>query len=183
MSAEPGLLERNLGAVFDVLDTDGDGLVSADDFTAAGRRVTDEFGVTADASGVALVDAMRSWWEQLRADCGGDGTGRLGRDGFIAAFVAGAGQPPAYYQRQFGPVVAASAQVLDCDGDGFIEAADYVRGFAAHGVPGEFPQGAFQSLDADGDGRISVAEFGASLAHVFLSADPADPGTGLLGQA
>jgi Ca2+-binding EF-hand superfamily protein len=172
-----------LGAVFDVLDTDGDGFVGAGDFAVAGRRVTDEFGVTGDASGVALEHALRSWWEQLSADCGGDGTGRIGRDEFIAAFVAGAGQPPAYYQRLFGPVVAASAQVIDPGGDGFTEVADYVRAFAAHGVRGEFSQAAFQSLDADRDGRVSVAEFGAGLANVFLSQDHADPGTGLLGQA
>lgn len=183
MSAEPGLLERNLGAVFDVMDTDGDGLASADDFAAAARRVSDEFGVTADASGVALEDALRSCWERLSADRGGDGAGRLGRAAFIAAFVAGAGQPPAYYQRLFGPVVVAAAQVLNPDGDGFIEAADFVRGFAPHGVRGEFVQVAFQSLDADSDGRISAAEFGAGIANVFLSADPAAPGTGVLGQA
>jgi hypothetical protein len=95
MGSETGLRELNLGAIFEILDTDGDGFFSEDDFVAMARRFTDEFDVTGDAPGVAVDAAFRAWWERMRADY--DGDARVGRAEFIAAFLSGGGNPEAYY--------------------------------------------------------------------------------------
>ncbi len=54
-------------------------------------------------------------------------------------------------------MAAAEAEALDADGGGYIEQSDH-------------------------DGKISVSEFEDGLAHLFLSHDPADPGTAMLGR-
>lgn len=183
MGSGPGLLERNLGAVFDIWDTDRDGFVGEEDLAAAGRRLTDEFGITSGPRGMAVTSALRSWWEVLRADCDKDGDGRVSRAEFAAAHASGRGQPQAFYQELVSPVIEAVAQALDLDGDGFIEAADYARAFAAEGIAAEFVAAAFQGLDGDGDGKIGTAELLAAFTHLFLSQDPGDPGTAILGEA
>ncbi len=183
MGSETGLNELNLGGIFEILDTDGDGFISEDDFVAMAKRFTDEFDVTGDAPGVAVDAAFRAWWEWLRADYDGDGDGRVRRAEFTAAFVSGGGNPEAYYEQLLGPVLEVVGQTMDLDGDGFIETAEYVRAFTVHGLDGGFAATAFARLDNDGDGRINTAEFLAGIRHAFLSQDRADPGTELLGHA
>ena len=122
-------------------------------------------------------------WRQLRADCDGDGDGRVGRAEFTAAFTAGLGDPRAYYRRLFGPIVDRFARVMDQDGDGFIEAGEYARMFASVSVDERVVRAAFERLDADADGKISVAEFSDAMGQLMLSQDPADPGTVALGHS
>jgi Ca2+-binding EF-hand superfamily protein len=183
MPSENGLRELNLKAIFAILDTDGDGFISEDDFAAMAKRFTDEFEVTGDAPGVAVDAAFLAWWERLRADYDSDGDGRVGLAEFTAAFVSGGGNPEAYYQQLLGPVLEVVGQTMDVDGDGFIDTAEYVRALTVHGLDGGSAATAFARLDDDGDGKINTAEFLAGIRHAFLSQDRADPGTELLGNA
>ena len=182
MSPGADLPERNLTVIFDaVLDTDGDGVITAADFTQLAHGICEQLGVPEGPKAAAIERGYQAWWEQLRADCDADGDGRVTRAEFAAAHLAGQGDPQAYFQEQLSRVIAIVAEAMDLDGDGFIELAEYERAFRVVDVGPEVVMAGFQRLDQDGDGRISTQEFEAGVAHAFLSQDPADPGTFMLG--
>jgi len=183
MDPAADLHERNLGSTFDAADTDRDGYITEDDVLAVGRRALDGFGVGDAGLRAEISGLYQSLWLRLRADCDSDGDGRVSRAEFTAALTAGLGDPRAYYQRLFGPIVDRFARVADQDGDGFIEAGEYARMFTSQGVDERVVQAAFERLDADADGKISVAEFSDAMGQLFLSQDPADPGTAALGHS
>jgi Ca2+-binding EF-hand superfamily protein len=181
MDSAPDLRERNIGLVFDALDTDRDGYITEDDLVAAGHRALDAFGITDAGLRAEILGMSQSAWQRLRADCDSDGDGRVSRAEHTAAYTAGLGGPQAYYQQLTGPIVDRYARLIDQDGDGFIEAGEYARLFASHGVDEGIARAAFERLDADADGKISVAEFSDAIGQLMLSQDPADPGTVVLG--
>jgi Ca2+-binding EF-hand superfamily protein len=183
MNSGPDLRDRNIGAVFDILDADGDGVLAAGDFAAMGERVCAQLGAAGTPQGTQILDLWNSWWEQLRADCDTDGDGRISRAEFAAAISSGHGDPETYYQQQLGRLLQAEAAALDADGDGFIEQAEYTGLLTAAGLAPDLALAGFQRLDTDGDARISTDEFMTGVAHIFLSQDPADPGTAILGHA
>jgi Ca2+-binding EF-hand superfamily protein len=174
---------RNIGSVFDLADADRDGYITEDDLVASGRKVLDAIGVTDAGLRAEIAGLYQLVWLQLRADCDGDGDGLVSRAEFTAAFTAGLGDPRAYYQRLFGPIIDRFARVMDQDGDGFIEAGEYARAFTSHSVDERIVQAAFERLDTDADGKISVAELGAAIGQLMLSQDPGDPGTAVLGHS
>ena len=183
MAPESDLREKNVGSVFDRLDTDRDGYLTEDDLSALCRRVADLFGVTDGQQRAEILGMYQPLWEQLRADCDSNGDGRITRQEFTTAFVSGLGDPRAYYQRALGPIVGRIAQVMDQDGDGFIQADEYARVFAAHSMDEQLARAGFERLDADADGKISTAEFSDAVAQIYLSQDPADPGTAVMGHS
>ncbi len=181
---DPHLRERNIDAIFAILDTDANGVISSDDMTAMGTRVCEQLHLAGSPAAAAIMDVYASWWEQLRADCDADGDGRISRAEFAQAWLSGDRDPQEYYSQQVGKLIDLLADTLDADGDGYIEQDEYLTLFRAMpNVDREVVLAGFAHLDADGDGRISRDEFTAGASHTFLSSDPAHPGTSILGQA
>ncbi len=182
MNSAADLRVRNVGATFDLLDTDADGVITAADFSAMAARVCDQLGITGTARGTQFTGIWASWWEQLAADADADADGRISRAAFTAAHISGGGDPTAYYQQQLGRMIVVLGETLDTDGDGYIEQADYAALLAAVGIASEAALAGFARLDTDHDGKISTAEHAAGVAQLILSQDPADHGTAMLGQ-
>ena len=181
---EPDPRTRNIDAAFAVLDADADGVITSTDLTALATRVCEQLHIAGSPQAAAIQASYASWWEQLRADCDADGDGRISRAEWAHALISGGGDPLAYYSQNLAKLMSLYADAMDADGDGFITQAEYLALYSA--APDFDPQLAlagFARLDADGDGRISREEFTAAAAHLFLSGDPADPGTSMLGQA
>jgi Ca2+-binding EF-hand superfamily protein len=182
MSSAADLRDRNIRAIFDLLDANSDGVITASDLSSLAARACDQLGITGTAKGEQIADIYASWWEQLAADADADADGRITRDEFAAAHVSGDGDPAAYYQQQVGRIVAAEAEALDADGDGYIGQAEYAALLAVAGVTTEIALAGFARLDTDHDGKISTDEFAAGIAQLVLSQDPADHGTAILGE-
>lgn len=183
MTSESDLREKNIGSLFDLFDVDQDGYITEDDLLAAAGKALDGFGITDVQLRADILGIYRPAWEQLRADCDSNGDGRITRHELAAAFIAGLSDPRAYYQQVFGPIVDRFAQVADQDGDGFIEADEYARLFTSPRMDQHAVRAAFERLDADADGKISIGEFTGAFAQMFLSRDPADPGTTVMGHS
>ncbi len=179
MDSAADLRSRNIGATFDMLDADADGVITAADFSVMAARLCDQLGLTGTAKETQLTDIFAALWEQLAADA--DADERISRAEFTAAYISGRGDPAAYYQQHVGRIIALEAEVLDTDGDGYIEQAEYAALMAVGGVATETALTGFARLDTDHDGKISTAEFAAGTAQLILSQDPADHGTAMLG--
>jgi Ca2+-binding EF-hand superfamily protein len=179
---DPNLREHNTDAIFMVMDTDADGVITSDDLTALGTRICEQLHITGSPAAAPIVDGYAAWWEQLRADCDTDGDGRISRAEFAQAMLSGGGDPQAYYDQQMAKIISLVADVMDIDGDGFIEQDEYVALFrAVPEIDRQVVLAGFARLDANGDGRISREEFQAGVADLVLSTNQADPGSSLIG--
>jgi hypothetical protein len=182
MEPVPDLRERNLGAIFDtILDADGDSIITSADFSRLAQGVCAQLGIQAGQKAAAISQAYLSWWEQLSRTSGHDRDGQVTRAEFTGAHLTGQGNPQAYYEEQVSSLMRIIGDALDTDGDGFIEQAQYIQLFGLASLPAEAVAAGFARLDRDGDGRISIREWNAGATHAFLSGDPQDPGTAMLG--
>ncbi|WP_406482708.1 EF-hand domain-containing protein [Streptomyces platensis] len=140
---------------FAMYDTDGDGYLTAQDFTDRARLLTDAVGEPADSPKArALGAGMRHTFEQLAALARIDATGRLNREQFVAAF-ARAGTSGTLGQ-VVGPSIAATVALADADGDGVVSREDFAVVHLAAGYSAAQAAEAFTALDQDGDGRLLV---------------------------
>ncbi|MFC9229788.1 EF-hand domain-containing protein [Streptomyces decoyicus] len=140
---------------FSLYDTDGDGYLTAQDFTERARVLTEAVGEPEEsAKAQALRAGMRNTFDELAALAEVDGAGRLDREQFVAAF-ARAGESGAL-GRVVGPSVAATIALADADGDGVVSLADFAAVHRAAGYSDAQAEAAFAALDQDGDGRLMV---------------------------
>ncbi len=178
------LPERNIDAIFALLDADADGVITFDDLAALGIRVCEQLRIAGSAQTAAILDGYASWWEQLQADCDADGDGRISRAEFAQVMLCGDGDRQGHYSQRTGKLICLFADAMDADGDGFIEPTEYLALFgAAPGLDPQIVEAAFERLDADGDGRISREELQAGVAQALLRGDQVLPGTNIPGQS
>ncbi|MFJ6379967.1 oxygenase MpaB family protein [Kitasatospora sp. NPDC092039] len=166
----------------EVLDQTGDGFVTVHDLRAMAHNVC--WRLELDEAGEARVyEAFDTWWEQLRAVMDADGDGRVSREEFVAATLAGCDRDEAYLERGLLPALRAVFTAADTDGSGFLEFDEYRVVFGGERVdPVELSHG-FRRLDTDGDGRITREEFLAGFSGFFTARADSAPGTELLGRA
>lgn len=140
---------------FSLYDTDGDGYLTAHDFTERARVLTDAVGEPeGSAKAQALAAGMRNTFDELAALADVEAAGRLDREQFVAAFArAGAS---GMLGRVVGPSVAATVALADADGDGVVSLADFTAVHRAAGYSAAQAEAAFRALDQDGDGRLQV---------------------------
>lgn len=75
------------------------------------------------------------------------------------------------------------AHLIDQDGDGFIDAHEHARCAATQAIDESVSRAAFEFLEADADGKVSAGDYSAALRHVWVSQNPAHPGTAMLGHS
>ncbi|WP_459647017.1 oxygenase MpaB family protein [Kitasatospora sp. Ki12] len=166
----------------EVLDQTGDGWVTVHDLRAMAHNVC--WQLELDEAGEARVHgAFEGWWEQLRAAMDADGDGRVSREEFVAATLAGCDRDEAYLEQGLLPALRAVFTAADTDGSGFLEFDEYRVVFGGPRVhPAELSHG-FRQLDADGDGRITREEFLHGFTEFFTARAGSTSGTQLLGRA
>ncbi|MGX7758146.1 EF-hand domain-containing protein [Streptomyces angustmyceticus] len=151
----PDALRAEYEQRFSLYDTDGDGYLTADDFTERARVLTAAVGEPdGSAKARALQAGMRNTFEELAALAEVDTAGRLDREQFVAAFArAGA---TGLLGKVVGPSIAATVALADADGDGVVSLADFTAVHRAAGYSAAQAEAAFRALDQDGDGRLKL---------------------------
>ncbi|HKR52052.1 MAG TPA: EF-hand domain-containing protein [Pseudonocardiaceae bacterium] len=174
------LQDRNISAVFNILDSNRSGSITAEDFDLIGRRVCEQLGVAVDSdNGRKVCECYKTWWNQLREDLDVDNDGQVTMAEFAAVYKGDRGDPQEYFSKHIGPAARVVAEMLDTDNDGYISQDDYLALMASI-TDQQAALAGFRQLDTDGDGRVSVAELQAGIQQVMLSNDPSAPGTSML---
>lgn len=152
------------GRVFVMLDADGDGVISQQDYLsrtervalATGRKADDPLVVTARASG------ERAW-----ASMDADGDGRVTFEEYAAWAGAEA------FESVCRGTLAALFDLADADEDGALDRSEFTALREALGNPAGNADAAFDALDSDGDGRVVRDDYLESIrAHVIGEGSP-----------
>ncbi|UUU34888.1 EF-hand domain-containing protein [Streptomyces sp. CA-210063] len=150
--------------VFAMLDADGDGIISKDEYFARAERVTLATGRTHDDP---LVVAARGAGERAWASMDADGDGGVTFDEYAAWAGADA------FDTVCEPVLGALFDLVDTDKDGALDLPEFTTLRTALGNPVSNIKSAFAALDTDGDGHISRDDYLASVrAHITGDASP-----------
>ncbi|GAA2294793.1 EF-hand domain-containing protein [Streptomyces kunmingensis] len=176
-------LMAKMDHAFDLLDADGDGVLTEADHVLMGRRSAKELNhAPGSPMEKALIDAYRSAWHQAHAH-NADSEGRVTREvyvGSVSALFADA----ALTDQVCDAVLESVMGVADVEGVGEID-PDAYRAFVLGQSPaltrGEVDE-SFRQIDRDGAGVISKTALKQAVVEYFTSSDPHAPGNWLFGR-
>ncbi|MGW1378176.1 EF-hand domain-containing protein [Streptomyces sp. NPDC002446] len=158
-----GIVAKRL--VFAMLDTDGDGVVSRDDYFTRIDRVTVATGRSEQDS---MVVHARAAGERAWAEMDGDGDGKMTLDEYLAWVGVEA------FDNICSPALGALFDLADTDEDGALNRPEFIMLRTALGNRAGNAEAAFDALDADGDGRVSRHDYLMSIrTHIAGGDSPA----------
>lgn len=131
--------------IFTMLDVDGDGIISRQEYLTRPERAAAALGRAGDD---ALVSLARTAHERVFESMDADGDGRV----TFAEYEAWAGDRA--FDEVCRPALGSLFDLADADGDGHLDRAEFTRLRHALGNPADNAREAFDALDEDGDGRV-----------------------------
>ncbi|MFS8098702.1 EF-hand domain-containing protein [Lentzea alba] len=177
------LQRQNIGGIFDVLDTNSDGVITNSDFAVVAARLAAILQhPPTSRHAQSLSEGYLGWWEQIRSHADGDEDGEVSRDEYIAAVDRGLLED-ARYLDVIGDVSGRLFAAADKNEDGALGESEMLAIYGAVGLAPAVASGAFLQIDTDGDGRISEAELRGAVRGAFASKGPEEPGSNMLGNA
>ncbi|MBB5957182.1 Ca2+-binding EF-hand superfamily protein [Saccharothrix tamanrassetensis] len=164
----------NIDRVFAILNVDGDGGISKDDFTSMAGGVVREFGLDADSPQARrLVGGYQDIWDYLRgADVDADGV--VGAAEFREAHTSGWVTTEVLVER-WESASRRCFEAADDDGDGYIDLEGLAAIYRGGGVTDrKVAEAAFGAMDVDG--RLDWAELSAHVQGLFTATDESAKG-------
>jgi Ca2+-binding EF-hand superfamily protein len=172
--------EQKAESIFQVFDTDGDGVAGRSEIDLAADRAGKAFGHKPGSPAMqSLALANARLWELL-AVADTDNNNEITLAEYKAALPKLVANPsfPAALNALFDALV----QIADGDGDGKLTHDEYVRLFTARaGLSEDEADAAFNHIDSNGDGFVTAEELKATIREFYLNRDPASSGSWLLG--
>ncbi|MCX5150872.1 EF-hand domain-containing protein [Streptomyces sp. NBC_00320] len=170
-------IDLKIGYEFDALDTDGDGIVTWEDYQDIVDRHAVVFGLSPHDRRIRAVRATYGllWQEFLRHTAVAADQG-LTKEQYIRACRATSLDTSRIKMTEAAPHAVFDA--LDLDGDNKVSESDFSRYLSEVrriAMPGTMD--AFAALDTDGDGFISRNEFIRSVREFLRSDDLDRPGS------
>ncbi|MGW8767552.1 EF-hand domain-containing protein [Streptomyces sp. NPDC055815] len=152
------------GHIFAMLDADGDGVISRQEYLARPERAAQALGRSGDDP---LVRTALVAHEQVYASMDADGDGKV----TFAEYVTWAGG--ASFDAVCRQALGSLFDLADTEADGALNRAQFTRLRTALGSTAGNAEAAFEALDTDGDGRIDRDEYLSSIrAYVTDGASP-----------
>ncbi|WP_228540016.1 EF-hand domain-containing protein [Nocardia sp. XZ_19_385] len=163
---------------FDLLDTDGNGVLGESDFRSLADRIITGLAEPAGSPRAQAVLASHlGYWQGLlaHADANNDG---------VVSFeeYADSVRDPEAYASYLRPYAESVAAICDRDGDGMVDRAEYLNYMRLVGFDAEKSAAMFDTLDHTGSGEISAALW-AEVIGRFYTSPAADPVADLLANA
>ncbi|MBO2448020.1 EF-hand domain-containing protein [Actinomadura barringtoniae] len=176
------LIARKLAKRFQLLDFDGDGYITGEDYDKLVDRILQIFDEPPGSErAVALRRGYQVLWRALAMTSDTDGDGRVSPEEFQNAVVGGVLNRDGGFERAILPVTKAVVALADTSGDGRLS-PDEVRALGrGMGISDEEADTFFTLVDTDGDGYLTVQEVFEADRDFYLSLDPNAPGNAMFG--
>jgi Ca2+-binding EF-hand superfamily protein len=163
------VIEAKSRSVFELFDTDQDGLITQDDFIKRANQVIGQFP---DGPSVkSVLDQYTRAWRELAAAADTDQDGQVTRQEFAQVLATA---DPQGVARAIGGSMAEFS-LADGDGDGYVDGTEFARLLRGYDVSPSEASTIFGQLDTDGDGRISRQEYWDAMEEFFAGDDPGSP--------
>ncbi|MFF1555908.1 EF-hand domain-containing protein [Streptomyces sp. NPDC058279] len=143
-------LRTALDRIFRMLDVDGDGVISRQEYLARPRRAAKQLGRDA---GDPLVSKALSLHERVFASMDANGDGMVTFEEYAAWAGAEA------FEDVCREALGSLFDLADTDGDGTLDRTEFARLREVLGNSADNAAEAFDALDSDGDGRIDRDEY------------------------
>lgn len=172
------LQRKKLPNLFHLHDVDNDGHIQQADYDQVARDMAQSRGLAADSSEAEeLRSRFATAWDSM-SPLAEDGA--LSLDGWLAYWEQVL-STDGMYDEVISPIGEFVFAMLDRDGDGRVEAAEYVQFYHVMGLDEAAATEVFSQLDRDGNGSLSRDEISDMLQQYFCSEDPDAPGNRFFG--
>lgn len=165
--------------VFDAIDENHNGVISADDFERIADRLIQAFGAEASPVADKVRNTYTKCWQRLVELADSDGDGQVTEQEFEAVFASAQQNR---FMQVLDEALNAEFELADTDGDGVVDRDELGRMLSSYGVPRADLNEAVAALDQDGDGQVSRSEYRAAMREFYLSDDPSSPSTQIFGR-
>jgi Ca2+-binding EF-hand superfamily protein len=167
---------------FELLDMDGDGYITANDYDVAAANVCSAFDFAKDSPQYEKVHVIYlRLWVALSRRMDEQQTGRISREQFIASCARVIVEAEEGYDRIIGPIALTIFDLIDADESGTLDIEELSTWFNAYGVCADDAQRAFKAVDRNGDGLLDANEVQKAIREFYTSDDPQAPGNLIFG--
>ncbi|MEU0522314.1 EF-hand domain-containing protein [Streptomyces niveus] len=157
--------------VFSLLDTNGNGVLDAEDFELLGSRVVAVAPWADDAARDAMVGASRRYWRTLVTELDANGDGRISLQEFTACVLT-----PERFEATIDEFAEALAALGAPDGDGLVTRPAFMALMIAIGFERPRIEALFDAFGpVDGD-RIPVATWAEGIRDYYRPEKAGIPG-------
>lgn len=172
MGMRSNFWNRKMRTHFARVDTNHDGVVTAEDFD----RMADSFieaGGLDNEGAASLRSHLKTIWTDYWNAADADQDGQVTPEEFVAAMTHVVDTPE--LSDQVGGPLPYFFKAIDVNGDGLISVTEYENFFRCIGIDASDAGTSFAALDTDGDGVLSSQEFVSAGTEFFLSEDESAP--------
>jgi hypothetical protein len=173
---------ENIGRVFAVIDLNGNGKITWNDFETMAQGIASELGLDPGSTEIeGLLAAYKDAWDYISGAADLDQDGAVTKVEFEKAHETQVLTTGALLDKW---QVAADRyfDAADRDGDGYIDEDALASAYRAVGITDrQVAAAAFQAMDVDSNGRVDKTEFSANVRGLFLAVDESMKGAHMLG--
>lgn len=167
---------------FELLDMDGDGYITADDYDEAAANVCRAFDYEHDSPQYEKVHVIYlRLWVALSRGVDEPETGRISREQFVGSCARLLVEDEGGFDRFVSPIALAIYDVIDAGRSGAVDVEQVATWFNAYGVCADDAERAFRAVDRNGDGRLNAQDVQKAIREFYTGDDPQAAGNLIFG--
>ncbi|MGX1886836.1 EF-hand domain-containing protein [Streptomyces sp. NPDC055287] len=166
---------KRVALVFSLFDTNGNGVLEADDFELMAGRVVEAAPDSDKVAKDAMCEAFRQYWTTLRTELDANGDGEISLEEYTACVLS-----PERFDATIDEFARTLAALGDPDGDGLIERPAFVALMRAIGFERANIDALFDAFSPSDEDRIQVATWITGIKDYYAPDKAGIPGDHLV---